>query len=122
MLATENQGYSDKDPSRLRRDFGPDFTLDDVTVRGLTPEEALERAATDTGRAEDVVTLAASLTPGRILQLPARKLSPNQATTSDTLSTAGATLRIHLQDMDIRAGQIHPKPDSPDAGTVHLGA
>ena len=28
-------------------------------------------------------------------------------------------LRIHLQDLDIRAGQIHPKPDLPDAGTEH---
>ncbi len=25
-------------------------------------------------------------------------------------------LRIHLQDLDIRAGQIHPKSDPPDAG------
>ena len=34
--------------------------------------------------------MAASSTPGRILQLPARKSSPNHATTNDTLSTAGA--------------------------------
>lgn len=47
MLATENPGYSEKDLSRLRRAFGPDFTLDDVAVRGLTSEEALARAATD---------------------------------------------------------------------------
>ena len=30
-------------------------------------------------------------------------------------------LRIHLQDLDIRAGSIHPRPDPPDAGTEHLG-
>ena len=30
------------------------------------------------------------------------------------------TLRIHLQDLDIRAGQIHLEPDPPDAGTEHL--
>ena len=29
-------------------------------------------------------------------------------------------LRIHLQNPDIRAGTIHPKPDPPDAGTEHL--
>ncbi|QRI66679.1 GTP-binding protein (plasmid) [Shinella sp. PSBB067] len=29
-------------------------------------------------------------------------------------------MRIHLQDLDIRASQIHPKPDPPDAGTEHL--
>ena len=26
-------------------------------------------------------------------------------------------LRIHLQDLDLRAGSIHPRPDPPDAGT-----
>ncbi|MFT7189906.1 MAG: hypothetical protein ACI9AQ_000460, partial [Dinoroseobacter sp.] len=30
-------------------------------------------------------------------------------------------LRIHLQDLDIRARQVHPKPDPPNAGTKHLG-
>lgn len=30
------------------------------------------------------------------------------------------TLRIYLQDLDIRARQIHPKSDPPDAGTEHL--
>ncbi len=30
-------------------------------------------------------------------------------------------LRIHLQNLDIRARSIHPKPDPPDAGTEHLG-
>src|SRR5690606_37731273 len=29
-------------------------------------------------------------------------------------------LRIHLQDLDIRARQIHPEPDPPNAGTEHL--
>ncbi len=29
-------------------------------------------------------------------------------------------LRIHLQDMDIRARQIHPEPNPPHAGTEHL--
>jgi len=29
-------------------------------------------------------------------------------------------IRMHLQDMDIRARQIHPKPDPPDAGTEQL--
>ena len=29
-------------------------------------------------------------------------------------------LRIHPQNLDIRAGTIHPKPDPPDAGTEHL--
>ncbi|MDO9526504.1 MAG: hypothetical protein Q7J57_13365, partial [Gemmobacter sp.] len=28
--------------------------------------------------------------------------------------------RIHLQNLDIRARTIHPKPDPPDAGTEHL--
>jgi hypothetical protein len=31
------------------------------------------------------------------------------------------TLRIRLQNLDIRAGTIHPKPDLPDAWTKHLG-
>jgi 2,4-dienoyl-CoA reductase-like NADH-dependent reductase (Old Yellow Enzyme family) len=31
-------------------------------------------------------------------------------------------LRIHLQNLDIRARSIHPKSDPPDAGTEHLGA
>ncbi|SEU08376.1 zinc-finger of transposase IS204/IS1001/IS1096/IS1165 [Paracoccus homiensis] len=30
------------------------------------------------------------------------------------------TLRVHLQDLDIRAGQIHPQSDPPDAGTEHI--
>ena len=30
-------------------------------------------------------------------------------------------LRLHMQNLDIRAGSIHPKPDPPDAGTEHLG-
>ncbi|WP_309667947.1 hypothetical protein, partial [Tabrizicola sp.] len=30
-------------------------------------------------------------------------------------------LRIHLQNPDIRAGSIHPKPDPTDAGTEQLG-
>src|SRR5690606_6052695 len=37
-----------------------------------------------------VVDLADTSTPGRTLQEPARRSSPNQATTSLTLSTAGA--------------------------------
>ena len=28
----------------------------------------------------------------------------------------------HLQNLDIRAGSIHPRPDPPDAGTEHLVA
>lgn len=30
------------------------------------------------------------------------------------------TLRIHLQNLDIRTKPIHPKSDPPDAGTIHL--
>jgi RTX calcium-binding nonapeptide repeat (4 copies) len=30
------------------------------------------------------------------------------------------TLRIHLQNLDIRAGSIHSRPDPPDAGTEQL--
>jgi IS30 family transposase len=29
-------------------------------------------------------------------------------------------LRIHLQDLDLRARSIHPRSDPPDAGTEHL--
>ena len=29
-------------------------------------------------------------------------------------------LQIHLQNLDIRAGSIHPQSDQPDAGTEHL--
>jgi len=38
-----------------------------------------------------------------------------------TLS-ASHTLRIRLQGLDFRAGQIHPKSDPPNAGTEHLGS
>ncbi len=31
------------------------------------------------------------------------------------------TLRVHLQNLDIRARPIHPKSDPPDAGTEQLG-
>jgi RNA-directed DNA polymerase len=31
-----------------------------------------------------------------------------------------AALRIHLQNLEGRARQIHPKSDPPDAGTEHL--
>jgi hypothetical protein len=29
-------------------------------------------------------------------------------------------LRIHRQDLDVRAGQVHRRSDPPDAGTKHL--
>lgn len=32
------------------------------------------------------------------------------------------TLRIHLQNLDIRGGSIHPRPDPPDAGTDQPGS
>ena len=48
--------------------------------------------------------------PGR-LQL---RTSPQDAQRPDAL-------RIHLQNLDIRAGSIHRRPDPPNAGTEHLG-
>lgn len=32
-----------------------------------------------------------------------------------------APYEMHLQDLDIRAGQIHLEPDPLDAGNEHLG-
>ena len=29
-------------------------------------------------------------------------------------------LRIHRQDLDVRARPVHRQPDPPDAGTKHL--
>ena len=35
-------------------------------------------------------------------------------------SLNGLTPYVHLKNLDIRAGSIHPRPDPPDAGTEHL--
>jgi hypothetical protein len=50
----------------------------------------LARLTPFTDQLAGVVDLADTSTPGRTLQAPARRSSPNQATTRLTLSTAGA--------------------------------
>lgn len=53
-----------------------------------------------------VVDLADTSTPGRTLQEPARRSSPNQATTRLTLSTAGAIAcsRSSASTMSVASG------------------
>jgi hypothetical protein len=46
---------------------------------------------------------------------PARRPPP-----SPTTAPGSNLLRIHLQNLDIRARSIHPRPDPPDAGTEHV--
>ena len=50
--------------------------------------------------------------------LPDFMASYNFARRVKTISSHGPhALRPHLQNLDIRAGQIHPKPDPPEAVT-----
>ncbi len=51
---------------------------------------------------------------------PRRLLGSLQLCTQAKDARRRHTLRTHLQNLDIRAGAIHPRPDPPDAGTEHL--
>jgi hypothetical protein len=85
----------DAQPARLHLldrlhhgEVGGRAAIDRAILIVAADEEGIGAADAVHGPAVDgVVDLAVTSTPGRTLQLPARRSSPNQATTSDTLST-----------------------------------
>lgn len=73
---------------------------------GKLPAHRFQRTARHQGRARS----------GRGLQQDYPQLTRNPR----PVFRFAVTLRVHLQDMDIQARQIHPKSNPPDTGTEHL--